>query len=167
MIPGFSWIRIAIYAAVLAAVVAAWFVWLGAHDTKVATAATQAERNQWLERDAKAAQVAATETQRRLDAQKESNREARKFIEQAAAAAAGDRSSRERVHNDLATATATRRSNPAAVAQCAPAESDVDLYAQLSRRADEAAGELAEAAEAFRGAGEQCQRDYEALNPKP
>jgi hypothetical protein len=161
---GVSWIRLAIYAAAIAAVVVLWTTWLSAHDAGVATAATNAERNAWLERDRQELERAAAETERRHQALKESNREARRFIEQAAAADAADRGSRQRLHDAQAAATAARRGlDPAAVERCAPAEAAVDLHAELSRRIDEAAGELARFAEAAHGAGLTCEREHDAL----
>lgn len=164
MIPDFSWVKVLIAVAIAAALTTAWFGWLGMHDSKVATAATKAERDQWEARDAKTARDNAKETARLAAAQQESNREARKFIEQAAAAAAVDRDSRERVHNDLAAATAARRAaDPATVTVCAPAEAAADLHADLFARADAAAGELAAYATEARGAGLACEREHDAL----
>ena len=160
---GISWVRLAIYAAIVAAVVLAWSTWLAAHDAKVATAATNKERNAWLERDAIAAAAGAKETQRRLERQGDSHRETTAQLAAAAAAVRAERAGAGKLRDELAAATAARRRDPAAVTVCAPAEAAADLHADLFGRADTRAGELAEAAQAFRIAGEACEREYDAL----
>jgi hypothetical protein len=51
---------------------------------------------------------------------------------------------------------------PAAAGQCAPDTAALDLLAELQRRADERAGELARIADDARSRGEACERTHEA-----
>lgn len=157
------WLKVVIVAGVLAALGFAVSTALDRRDARVANAATLAERAQWEDRDAKAQLEAAIESRRLADQQEESNREAQRFQERSASAVAADRADRDRVYDARAAATEERRArNPGAVAACPAAEADVDLYAHLSRGTDEAAGELAAEAEAYRAAGEACEREHSA-----
>lgn len=154
LFPGWA-LNLALIAGIVLAVVlgARWQQGIGA----------ERESAKWLERDRQAAEQAAKETQRRLDRQETSNRETRNRIQSAEAAARRERASAGQLRDELAAADAERRRDPAAVTQCAAAEAAVDLRADLFGRADEAAGELAAYAQAARIAGEQCERDYDAL----
>jgi hypothetical protein len=123
-----------------------------------------AERATWIERDLNAAQDARKETQRRLERQEASHRETAQRAAAVAAALGRERRSAGQLRDELDAATAARRgADPAAVAQCAPAEADRDLHADLRGRADAAAGELAAEAARYRLAGETCEREHDAL----
>jgi len=77
----------------------------------------------------------------------------------AARAAAG------RLRGDLAGYITAHRSAAqarAAAGQCAPDTSALDLLAELQRRADERAGELARIADDARARGLSCERAYES-----
>lgn len=161
---GFSWARILIALAIAGLLATAWLGWLGVHDAGVAGAATTAERNAWLERDARDAEASAKETQRRLERQGDSNRETEKRIAVARAAADRAAAAAGQLRRDLAAADeARRRGNPAAVTVCAPAETALDLRTDMLGRIDAAAGELAGYATAARIAGEACEREHDAL----
>jgi len=121
-----------------------------------------------MKRDQLAAEVAAKETQRRVERQEDSNRETANRLAASADAVRRERLSAGRLRDELDAATAARRgADPAAVAHCASAEAAVDLRADLFGRADAAAGELAAYADAASIAGQQCERDFDALTRTP
>jgi len=69
-----------------------------------------------------------------------------------------------RLRGDLAdyiTAHRVAAQARAAAGQCAPDTSALDLLAELQRRADERAGELARIADDARGRGSACERAYD------
>jgi hypothetical protein len=153
------WVRLAIYVGCVLVVLG---LLKGCHDSLVAKGAQQ-ERARWTERDRQAQEQAAKETQRRLDHQETSNRETRTRMDAADAARRRSDAAAGSLRDDLATADAERRRNSAALTQCAAAEAAVDLRDRLFRGADDTAGELASYAQAARIAGEQCERDSDAL----
>jgi hypothetical protein len=155
-----AWVKLAILAAIVVGILGAVAAWRHS----LIEQGAEGERAGWVKRDLDAAQDAGKETHRRLERQEVSNRETANRAAAAAAALRRERASSGQLRDELEAATAARRSgDPAAVAQCAPAEADRDLHANLSRWTDDAAGELAAEAEASRIAGEQCERDYDAL----
>jgi hypothetical protein len=79
----------------------------------------------------------------------------------ASATAAADRL-RKRV-DALVAAARQAPSNPAAVASSAPAGDPIGVLADVLRRADERAGQLARIADERGAAGSLCERDYDAL----
>ena len=76
------------------------------------------------------------------------------------AAAAGQRLRRELA--DYLTAHRERATAAAAANQCAPDGPALDLLAELFRRADQRAGELAAIADTARARGNACERAYDA-----
>ena len=126
-----------------------------ADGTRAATVAAQ---------KAQLAAVAAArvEEQRRTAAQSEiandANQQRTAALADAFAARAAAGSLQQRVDQLVAAARHT------AAAAGSPAASDaLDLLADVLGRADERAGELAAYADAARIAGQQCERDYDAL----
>lgn len=153
-------IQLAIVAAVVLAIGAAVMAWR----SSLITLGAERERAAWTERDRVAAEASAKETQRRLERLGDANRETAQAIARSRAAAGRAAAAADSLQHDLDAATAARRSaDPAAVAQCAPAEADRDLHADLRRLADEAAGKLAAYGDDARTAGEACEREHDAL----
>ncbi|MBU9340729.1 DUF2514 family protein [Burkholderia multivorans] len=113
-----------------------------------------------------AVSAARAEEQRRTAAQQEiandANQQRTAALADAFAARAAAGSLQQRVDQLVAAAR-----HPAA-AVGSPATGDaLDLLADVLGRADEAAGELAEYADRARIAGQQCERDYDALIAQP
>lgn len=72
----------------------------------------------------------------------------------------------ERLRGDLASYLTQHRARAqaaAAAGQCPSDPAPLDLFADLQRRADERAGELAEVADDARARGAGCERSYDAL----
>ena len=91
--------------------------------------------------------------------------QARQELARSAADADAARAAAGRLRGDLAgylTAHRAAAQARAAAGQCAPDTSALDLLAELQRRADERAGELARIADDARGRGNACERAYEA-----
>ena len=85
----------------------------------------------------------------------------------AAATAGADRAvaAGQRLRRDLAdyiTAHRERATAAAAAGQCAPDTGPADLLAELQRRADDRAGELAHIADTARARGLACERAYDS-----
>jgi len=97
--------------------------------------------------------------QEALDAEHLAREAAAADLRRADAAAVG---LRERARQ-LADAARCPASGPASAAGGPAADSPADLLAELSRRLDQAAGELADFAERSSIAGQLCQQSYEAL----
>ncbi|WP_131753611.1 DUF2514 family protein [Burkholderia vietnamiensis] len=111
---------------------------------------------------AKAVEAARTEEQRRTAAQSEiandANQQRTAALADAFAARAAAGSLQQRVDQLVAAA------RHSAAATGSPAAGDaLDLLADVLGRADQRAGELAEYADTARIAGQQCERDYDAL----
>ncbi|PRE27514.1 DUF2514 family protein [Burkholderia multivorans] len=111
---------------------------------------------------AKAVDAARAEEQRRTAAQseiaKDANQQRTAALADAFAARAAAGSLQQRVDQLVAAAR-----HPAAAAGSPTAGDPLDLLADVLGRADERAGELAAYADAARIAGQQCERDYDAL----
>lgn len=128
-----------------------------ADGVRVTTAAAQKDQ-------LKAVDAARAEEQRRTAAQSEiandANQQRTAALADAFAARAAAGSLQQRVDQLVAAAR-----HPAVTAG-SPATGDaLDLLADVLGRADERAGELAEYADRARIAGQQCERDYDALMP--
>lgn len=117
-----------------------------------------------VEQAASAAAV-AQETARRLKAVQEAADAAQ--LQAQADRAAADRARRARdslLERIAAVQAGGGAADPAVAGQCEAARRSVDLLADVLRRADARAGELAAAADAARTAGQACERAYESLN---
>lgn len=127
------------------------------HADGVRAAAAAAQKAQLV-----AVAAARTEEQRRTAAQseiaKDANQQRTAALADAFAARAAAGSLQQRVDQLVAAA---RR--PAASAGSPAAGDPLDLLADVLSRADQRAGELAEYADRARIAGQQCERDYDAL----
>ena len=127
------------------------------HADGVRTTTTAAQRDK-----AKAVDAARVEEQRRTAAQSEiandANQQRTAALADAFAARAAAGSLQQRVDQLVAAAR-----NPAATAGSPAAGDALDLLADVLGRADQRAGELAEYADRARIAGQQCERDYDAL----
>ncbi|WP_269501126.1 DUF2514 family protein [Burkholderia sp. IMCC1007] len=110
----------------------------------------------------RAVETARTEEQRRTAAQSEiandANQQRTTALADAFAARAAAGSLQQRVHQLVAAAR-----HPTATAGSPAAGDALDLLADVLSRADQRAGELAEYADSARIAGQQCERDYDAL----
>lgn len=112
------------------------------------------------------AQVAAKETQRRLDQQEENQRAHNAELAAARSAAARNGRAAEQLRHENAAIVQQWRGylgDTAAVAECAPAGDAIGVLADVLGRADRRAGVLADYADAARAAGLKCERDYDAL----
>ncbi|HDR8930423.1 TPA: DUF2514 family protein [Burkholderia vietnamiensis] len=109
-----------------------------------------------------AVEAARTEEQRRTAAQQEIAENAAKERDQASADAAAAASAADGLRKQVAVLVEHAR-HPATTAGSAPAGDPLDLLADVLGRADQRAGELAEYADRARIAGQQCERDYDAL----
>ncbi|HDR9026969.1 TPA: DUF2514 domain-containing protein [Burkholderia vietnamiensis] len=111
---------------------------------------------------AKAVEAARTEEQRRTAAQSEiandANQQRTAALADAFAARAAAGSLQQRVDQLVAAAR-----HPTAATGSPAAGDALDLLADVLGRADQRAGELAEYADTARIAGQQCERDYDAL----
>jgi hypothetical protein len=158
------WIRLLVYLGCVLLVVS---VLKGCHDSLVAKGYTLGEtheREQWLQAERKRQDDEAAE-RARLDKQKElSDRETRRLNDLAQSARAAADAAAGRLRRDLAAAVAAaKRADPPAIGQRPAADSALDLLAVLFNRADDTAGDLAQYADRARIAGQQCERDYDAL----
>lgn len=125
---------------------------------------TQAERAVWVKAESDRKDREAAERDR-LDKQKEeSDRETHRLTELAQDHRAAADAAAGKLRNDLATFVAAAKSpSSAAVGERPAADTALDLLAGLFNRADARAGDLAEYADRARIAGQQCERDYDAL----
>lgn len=108
----------------------------------------------------------ARETQRRLDRQKENDDAQAAQLARAARDLADARTAGQRLHQQSEALRAAIRgaaSDRAAGPGSAPAGDALDLFADLFGRADNRAGELAEALDRSHAAGLRCAADYNAL----
>nr|WP_249179253.1 DUF2514 family protein [Burkholderia cenocepacia] len=109
--------------------------------------------------------AARAEEQRRTAAQseiaKDANQQRTAALTDAFAARAAAGSLQQRVDQLVAAAR-----HPAATAGSPAAGDALDLLANVLGRADQRAGELAEYADRARIAGQQCERDYDALTAR-
>ena len=116
---------------------------------------------------ASAASAALAETDRRLNAQRIATDEAESKAAQARSdALAADVASgrlRQRFAALAATCSRPASDHPAVISERPAAEPPSDLLAELFRRVDERAGELAAYADAARIAGSACVQSYDAL----
>ena len=91
--------------------------------------------------------------------------QARQDLARSAADADAARTAAGRLRGDLAdyiTAHRAATQARAAAGQCTPDTAALDLLAELQRRADERAGELARIADDARGRGSACERAYDS-----
>jgi len=110
----------------------------------------------------KAVEAARTEEQRRTAAQQEIAENAAKERDQAGADAAAAASAADGLRKQVAVLV--DRARHPATATGSPAAGDaLDLLADVLGRTDEAAGEFARIADERGIAGQQCERDYDAL----
>ncbi|KPM67716.1 hypothetical protein HB13667_05680 [Pseudomonas putida] len=111
---------------------------------------------------------ARQEEQRRATAQEEARAHAQEERTTADAGAASADAAGQRLRNDAARFAATVScSGPdtAAIARGQAATRAAMVLSDLLTRADERAGELATALDRARIAGQQCEREYDALTP--
>ncbi|MEX0297228.1 DUF2514 domain-containing protein [Pseudomonas putida] len=109
---------------------------------------------------------ARTEEQRRAQAQEEARAHAREERQVADAGAAGADAAGQRLRNDaarFAAAVSCSAPDTAAIARGQAATRAAMVLSDLLARADARAGELAQAYDRARVAGEQCAREYDAL----
>ncbi len=152
-------------AAVIAATLAGATVWHFAEIRK-ARAEVQALWDAETNREIAAKQI---ETARRITAQKEKDDEAQEKIDRAVGLAAAADSAADRLQQRVASLAQRGRKACASAGAgevSAPASDPVDLLAELHRRTDEAAGQLAEYADRLHIARESCAAQYRALTPE-
>ncbi|MCA7985146.1 DUF2514 family protein [Burkholderia vietnamiensis] len=136
---------------------------VGAYSVHLISAAEiSAMRADAAQAQANAVAAARSEEQRRTVAQseiaKDANQQRTAALADAFAARAAAGSLQQRVDQLVAAAR-----HPAASAGSPAAGDALDLLADVLGRADQRAGELAEYADRARIAGQQCERDYDAL----
>ena len=111
---------------------------------------------------------ARQEEQRRAEAQEEARAHAQEQRTIDDAGATGADAAGQRLHDDsanFAAAVSCPGTDTAAIARGQAATRAAMVLSDLLTRADERAGELAKAYDSARRAGEQCQREYDALTP--
>lgn len=172
-VPIVRWAELALIAAVIGLMTTAYLM---QHNTIMRQKVTIAERDKTIA-DQRAAYATAAlggirdaqdETKRRVTDQGEIANESQRFTTRALADAGDRRTADERLRNATATVAAScgpSGADPTPAAVSAPASSPGDLLANVQRRLGEAAGRIGEYADAARGAGQQCQADYDALTP--
>ena len=118
----------------------------------------QAARAEYAIAAQQAAEVAALETQRRLELQKENDDAHQKQLAQIALDATRADAAANGLRKQVATLlAASRAKHPAVEPGSAPASSAVDLLGRMFIQADSHAGELAAYADAARIAGNLCE----------
>ncbi|WP_236184357.1 DUF2514 domain-containing protein [Pseudomonas juntendi] len=121
------------------------------------------------ERDRRAVAQARQEEQRRAEAQEEARAHAQEERTIADAGAVGADAAGQRLRSDAAKLAATvscPSTDTAAVARGQTATRAAMVLSDLLTRADERAGELAQAYDRARIAGHQCEASYDALGRK-
>ncbi|QQB53704.1 DUF2514 family protein [Delftia acidovorans] len=155
----------------LALLLAALLAWQALARLGAERDAAQARTNLAADREAAAlAALQAAERYRKLEEQhrddlRNIDTQAKQDLARYAADADAARAAAGRLRGDLADYIATHRAAAearAAAGQCAPDTGALDLLAELQRRADERAGELARIADDARGRGSACERAYDA-----
>lgn len=159
--------RLALAWAASLALVAGWGLWHKHQADQAHAAAMQADKDA-AEAEAYALRQSLRETERRVRASEEVNRDASRKLSaarrDAAAASAAADSLRQYVDSLAAGAAAD---DPIAAGGCATAADSARVLAELQRRADDRAGVLAGYADAARIAGEACERAYLSLTEQP
>lgn len=167
------WVRLAIYAAIAAAVVAAYAAFV--HKQRdIGRAEVQlkwdAAVSQQRAADLAQSSLNAQETQRRLAAQQETQRAQDKLLAQARADAGRNAADADRLRTQSTAAaqqwSATLGHSPT-VGQCQAAGDAIGVFADVLGRADRRAGILADIADTARIAGLKCEADYDSLTPGP
>ncbi|WP_343739985.1 DUF2514 family protein [Delftia tsuruhatensis] len=155
----------------LALLLATLLLWQSVGHLLALRAADKARADLSSERAAAAAAAAETsERYRKLEGTYRENldsitREAHQAQARDAGDAAAARAAAGRLRGDLAdyiTAHRAAANARAAAGQCASDTGAVDLLAELQRRADERAGELARIADDARNRGHACERAFDA-----
>jgi len=144
-----------------------------ASDARAETAKTEKTladyRLEVSERDRRAVAQARQEEQRRAEAQEEARAHAQEERTIADAGAVGADAAGQRLRSDAAKLAATvscPSTDTAAVARGQTATRAAMVLSDLLTRADERAGELAQAYDRARIAGHQCEASYDALGRK-
>ncbi|SFB51006.1 DUF2514 family protein [Delftia tsuruhatensis] len=157
----------------LALLLAALLLWQSVGHLLALRVADKARADLATERAAAAAAAAATsERYRKLEGTYRENldtiaRESGQAQARAAADTDAARAAAGRLRGDLASYITAHRAAAqarAATGQCAPDTAALDLLAELQRRADERAGELARIADDARSRGGACERSYVAAS---
>jgi len=157
--------RVPIWAWALAAVLA-WGSWNRHQARSVRAEFDQAKQVAAAERAASAAE-AATESLRRRRVQQEAVDVANVKTAQLERSLAASADAGQRLRARLAALDAQRcAGDPAVASSSAAASAAADLRADVRRRLDEATDGVAGFAERAAGAGETCERAYDALTPK-
>lgn len=139
----------------------AWFVH---HQRAFGVQQGRAEiQAKWDESALQQAQANASETQRRLAAQQETQRAHDQELAVAQRDAAAARTASERLSRQLAAFVAASRAHPTPPSDSPPAGDPIGVLADVLGRADHRAGILAAYADSARIAGLQCERSYQAL----
>lgn len=146
---------------VVAAIVGGYLAW-SAHEREIGRTEVRAE---WTAEKLAQAEADAKEGKRRVERQEDSQRE-RNAKTQAAVAAASRADGVSRELRKQLAALQQRGANPTPSADSAPAGDPIGVLADVLRRADGRAGILAAYADSARIAGQQCERDYDALTGK-
>ena len=157
--------RVPPWAWALAAVLA-WGVW-HRHQAIAARAEFEHAKAVAAAERAQADAAAAAETARRLKTMQEVTDAATFQAQRDRAAAVAADAARNRLQQRVAAVQAgARAADPATAGGCQAALEAGDLLADVLRRADERAGQLAAYADAARTAGEACERAYYSLTER-
>ncbi|MBA1200357.1 DUF2514 domain-containing protein [Pseudomonas capeferrum] len=163
-----GWPRLGLAALVLASCWGAYQHGRSVERAECATASAQRDSEDRLaevlgERDAR------QEEQRRAQAQEEARAHARQEHQVADAGSAGADAAGQRLHNDAAKLAATvgcPAMDTTAIARGQAATRAAMVLSDLLARADERAGELAQAYDRARIAGKQCEHEHGSLTPR-
>lgn len=121
------------------------------------------------ERDRRAVALARDEEQRRAEAQEEARAHAQKERTIADVGAVDADAAGQRLRSEstqYAAAVSCPGTDTAAIARSQAATRAAMVLSDLLARADERAGELAQAYDRARIAGQQCEREYDGLTPQ-
>ncbi|MGV0128838.1 DUF2514 family protein [Burkholderia gladioli] len=145
---------------IVALVITAGGCYFKGHSDGVKTTQAAAQKAQLA-----AVTAARTEEQRRTAAQSEIANEAARQRSAALGDAFAARAAADGLRKQVA-ALLSRAQHPATAAGSAPAGDPIGVLADVLESADERAGKLAEIADERGIAGQQCERDYDALTHK-
>ncbi len=166
MIPGFSWLKVAIAGATVLALVAAF----QGFKRQQQGIGAERERAVWVARQVEEGQARAKEGLRRLEAQERNQREQNALVARLRDAAARNASDADRVRSeyaDRARAWADRLADSPTADDRQAAATAIAVCTDVRGRLDQAAGELAAYAGAAAAAGSKCEVDYDALSRRP
>lgn len=144
----------------------AWGGWKGWQHQRVRAQFDSAKAEAATDRADAVAKTAAENNRRLLAVQESSDAAHLQAQRDRVARAAAERAHTGLLERIAALQAGSRPSDPTAAGQCQAATAAVDVLADVLRRADARAGELAAVADAAITAGQACENAYDSLTPK-